>query len=216
MKKIIALLLALALCVSMCACAPQRTPEEQKQYALDTLKAYVVENGETASNNDSVLILDSGIADVTMSIWANDAEMYMKLDYAPAKLQTNVMSTTYTTAFYFYGAPPQKEGQYFVMKWNDAKVNGSELSWYGYVDINPADFTVDTPIVFSDSFRSDGVRNVVNDTLVEGTHDGIHTVLEVFSNFLSESGLKLTLSDFGFQNYTIDSTRESDTRNGTW
>lgn len=211
MKKIISLLLALALCLSLVACGskePPLTPEEKKQLALDTLAAHVMENGVDGGSGNKVIVVDTSIKDVTSAFWCNSNELYFKLDYSPSLLNTKDLSTQYSTVLYFYGAPPQKENQYFILQWN--AINGINL--YAYVDIDPSIFTGNGELAFSDVIRADGKSIDPNEQIIKLTRDGINVILEVLSEYLKES-IGFTLSDFGFTAYQIIENRESDIRN---
>lgn len=214
MKRILAFILAAIMCLSLVACGakePPMSPEEKKALALDTLSAYVLENGVSGGGTNKVVIVDTGITDVIGAFWCNENELYFKLDYSPAILNTNSLDTTYSTVLYFYGAPMQKDDQYFVLQWNSI----NDINLYAYLDVVPDTFTANSPLNFSQVIRADGAIISANEEITRLTRDGTNVILEVLSTYLDET-IGFTLSDFGFTAYEIDSSRDSGMRSGKW
>ena len=236
MKKLIALLLAVTLFASLCACgteatkespleadvpAPEETATELAPVNTETAIAALVEFFEENGNSTSVYTLydgfDSGITDVSFFGGVEGEKVLIAIRYINGKLSTSTTSAYNVTTIYFSGGENQTDGTYYVTQKNTGVANGTELTLSASYDLTPAEFTTETPVVFSNPQSSANNPDAeIAEAFTAAGCDGIHTTLEIFTAMLEQSGLGLTLADFGFTDYVIDEERESDIRSGAW
>lgn len=244
MKKTISLLLALILCLSLCACASTNGPHApsatetdegtvdtttdmklapqaaennaQTEVAIQALKNYIIENGMKFSNM-YVYMIETELADVNFNMMADENSVFLSLSYNPGRLNSKTTQMVYTTILFLEGYEHQQPGEYYAYQQNALTENGTETSLGAGVHLVPADFTEAPNLDFVDIQKTENNANAkITDFFTFTAIDGLNTILELFSDFLYESGLDLTLKDFGFTQYQIDEYRKSDIRSEAW
>ena len=246
MKKTISLLLALILCLSLCACAstngshaPSATETEtdartvdtttdmklapqaaednaQTEVAIQALKDYIIENGMKFGNM-CVYMIETELADVNFNMTANENSVFLSLSYNLGRLNSKTTQMMDTTILFLEGYEHQQPGEYYVYQKNAFTANGTETSFGAGIHLVPADFTVAPNLDFVDIQKTGNNANAeITDGFKFSAIDGLNTILELFSDFLYESSLDLTLKNFGFAQYQIDENRKSDIRSEAW
>ena len=236
MKQIIALLLVLVMCLSLCACggtdAPETTEatqastadiiattqteplfnEEKRLEAIETLKSYVAEHG-TAYGDVSMYTIDTNVPDTTVYFLTQGDVLSCTLGYSIGTLKTSTTESIHNTFLYLSGYKEQIDGTYHIYQSNSITAAGIEMGASGSVTLYPGTFTVDSEIEVVDFKPTENHPDAqLTDEFIFNTGDGIHFILECISEFLNESDLGLTLADFGFVQYEIDDNRKSDIR----
>ena len=212
MKKLISLLLAVIMIISMCACSSDPTAE-----AIEAFRAYVVENG-TLVDNMSVVFFETNITDTILLAAANDTTLKFCLSYTLGSVTTEDMSTTLNTHLYLKGYENQQKNCYYVAQVNTVETFGQEVSKSYGAHLTPDTLTWDAQLDVHNTTTIDGEldESSVNDDQIKIINDGLNTILEVFSDALAASGLNLTIADFGFTSYEINTARPSDMRSEAW
>lgn len=233
MKQTISLLLALVLCLSLCACngsnntpateapatdtipATQTEPminEEKRLEAIETLRSYVEEHG-TAYGNISMYTIDTGVPDTTVYLLMQNDVLLCTLGYSIGTLKTSTTASTRSTSLYLVGYEKQIEGTYYVYQNNTITAAGIEMGASGAVNLYPGSFTADSEIEVVDFKPTENNTNAqLNEEFIFSAADGLNFILESISLLLDESELGITLADLGFVQYEVNEGRQSDIR----
>lgn len=241
MKKIISLLLALVMCLSLCACSDGNdTPEtskapaeatqapttdtiattqteplvneEKRLEAIETLRLYIEEHG-TSYGNTNMYTIDTGVPDTTAYMLMQGDVLSCYLEYSIGTLKTSTTESIRNTFFYLSGYKDQIEGTYHIYQSNSITASGIEMGASGSIDLYPGSFTVDSEIeVVNFKPTENNTTAQLNDEFIFTATDGLHFILECLSDFLNGSELDLTLADFGFVQYEVNKDRKSDIR----
>lgn len=246
MKRVISFVLVLVMCLSMCACGssdgntnPPATETEdigtvdtattdsgsalqnseantQAEAAVQALREYINEDGMKISNV-YVCMAETELTDVSFNVMATEESTLLSLSYDLGRLNSQTTQMVNTTVLFLSGYEHQQPGKYYAYQKNAVTVKGTEASLGAGVNLDPGDFTVNPTLEFVDIQKTENNANAeITDSFTSAAVDGLNTILELFSDFLDESGLDLTLKDFGFTKYQIDKSRKSDIRSEAW
>lgn len=233
MKQTISLLLALVLCLSLCACngsnntpateapatdtipATQTEPmtnEEKRLEAIEALRSYVEEHG-TVYGNISMYTIDTGVPDTTVYLLMQNDVLLCTLGYSIGTLKTSTTASTRSTSLYLVGYEKQIEGTYYVYQTNTITAAGIEMGASGAVNLYPGSFTADSEIEVVDFKPTENNTNAqLNEEFIFSAADGLNFILESISLLLDESELGITLADLGFVQYEVNEGRKSNIR----
>lgn len=239
-KRLGSILLAAMLCVSLCSCAQKeeqptvatmaaketeetlpaeaQTSEEDtaRENAIAAFREYVVAEGSKISNV-YVYTVDTDLPDTNVYALVNGDAVILSLSYTLGRMTSDTVQFVDTTILYLAGYEDQQPGAYYLYQKNAATVNGTETSLGAGSHLEPKTFQADSVLTFVDIQRTENNADAeITDSFVAAASDGVNTLLEIVSEVLGESGLNLTLEDFGFECYEIDSARPSDIRSGAW
>lgn len=168
--------------------------------ANEKLIAYINENGNQVSDGVCSVICETSLDCFTFLLVVRGDELILGGEYNSSG---GVMS--FSTNVYLNDANRGEVKQVNTMSAGGYKV---QSQFEGTTDL--AKYTVGTEI--EGEFKSSTGSGEKTDEFMATIYDGVDTTLEMFAEFLADSGLELTLADFGFEAYTIDAERESTIR----
>jgi len=246
MKKVICLVLAFALCLTLYGCgsgettsapaqpsaemsetqavveAPaeetveQPAEDEKRKEAIQVFKEYIQENGMLLGGV-YVYTADTGLTDVTYYAMVNKDAVCFSLTYNLGRVSTGTVQFSNQTLFYLTGYENQQPGAYYAYQRNSSTMGETVFSLSAGAHLKPSQYTVDSELELVDIEKTENNANAeITDEFRAAASDGINTILEVFADILDESGLNLTLADFGFEQYVIDKERASSIRSEAW
>lgn len=190
--------------------------DEGREKAISALQTFITENGMKISNV-YVYTLDTDLTDVTAYAMSNGDAVILSLSYTLGRMTDDKTQAVDTTMLYLSGYEAQEDGKYYVHQNNAVTFNGTEASFGAGVNLDPVGFVVDTPLEFVNIQASANNSDAeITDAFTASFGDGLNTLLELFGELLAESGLNLSLGDFGFDRYQVDAARQSDIRSGAW
>lgn len=237
MKAVFAI--ALVICLVFCACGeagsavqqavptvaateptipPTEVPpvDENREKAIGALRMFITENGMKISNV-YVYTLDTDLTDVTAYAMSNGDAIILSLSYTLGRLTDDKTQAVDTTILYLCGYEAQQAGKYYVHQNNAVTFNGTQTSLGAGANLDPVGFVVDTPLEFVNiQTPANNSDAEITDAFAASIGDGLNTLLELFGQLLEESGLNLALTDYGFDQYQVDESRQSDIRSGAW
>ena len=197
MKRILSLVLA-AIMLLCCFTGCGNNTEE----ALSKLSNYISENGsKNSAGTLTSLDLGTDLKDTTIAICLVDDAIMLMVDYSGLSVDAADVDASCVTNLYLSG---EDKGEFTQQ--NDIEYSNSTITSKLTGNIDIASYTLSSEI--DGEFSSTLSTSKLTDDFKAYVIDGINTGLEVLSDFLADS-LNLTLSDIGFSEYEIDSSRKS-------
>lgn len=195
-RKMTALLLALLLCIGLCACGGTTDAETK-------VKNYITENGKVG-NLGTYIELETGLKDTAVTLAIKNEALMLIVEHT-VSAANEAMNLDYITNLYISGDKSGEFAQQNTVKVKSKYTSNTVRSTFtGNIDISA--YMPDTEL--NGEFSSTLDSATLTDDIKAYASDGINTGIEAFASFLNEK-LGLTLENIGFSKYKIDSERVS-------